>query len=337
MSSVAFGIMFGNEDIKNWMLFWKFVARIHPTINRPVVTLLTDQDKGSITSVAKVIPLAHNFHCSHHRRQNILSKCGGGASGMKPLTALWLYNMLSNCSNLQQLETYVNRYLHQLFPTDSHYLTKIANNKQYAAARCAMAPDIQMYGQSASSGVESMNRANKPLVREKTAVDPLNAAILLLQLEGGRFNKWKQIAWATDMPLTPKGMDLMKDAFNDVNIREYKLNMQQNMSSHTTYKILVSKNTNGAREFLVALPKVALKGSHFGSCTCGKPAKEGVPCKHMVVIVKSSVIAGLTRTGIMPHFWSTAHWQDQYPLNVECNTDISMVNVKLVAHRHGEM
>ena len=38
MSSVAFGILFGNEDIKNWTLFWKFVARIHPTINRPVVT-----------------------------------------------------------------------------------------------------------------------------------------------------------------------------------------------------------------------------------------------------------------------------------------------------------
>ena len=140
--------------------------------------------------------LAHNFHCSYHRRQNIISKCGGGASGTKPLTALWLYNMLSNCSNLQQLETYANRYLHQLFPTDSHYLTKIANNKQYAAACCAMAPDIRMYGQSASSGVESMNCANKPLVREKTALDPLNAAIFLLQLEGGCFNIWKQIAWA---------------------------------------------------------------------------------------------------------------------------------------------
>jgi hypothetical protein len=79
------------------------------------------------------------------------------------------------------------------------------------------------------------------------------------------------------------------------------------------------------------------QGSLFGTCTYGVPAKKGVPCKHMVVIVKSSVIAGLTRTGIMPHFWSTAHWQDQYPLNVECNTDISMANVKLVAHRHGEI
>jgi hypothetical protein len=194
---------------------------------------------------------------------------------------------------------------------------------------------FRMYGKSASSGVEAMNRANK-LVGEKTVVDPLNAAILLLQLEGDRFNKWKGIAWGTEMPLTPKGMDLMKDAFKDVNVREYKLNMQQNMGS-PTYNILVSKNTNGAREFLVTLPKVALKGLHFQTCPCRVPAKEGIPCKHMVVIVKSSVIAGLTRTVIMPHFWSTAHWQDQYPLNVECNTDISMVNVKLVAYRHEEI
>ncbi len=229
----------------------------------------------------------------------------------------------------------MNNYLHQLFPTDHHYLTKMANNKQNAATGCAMAPDICMYGKSVSSGVEAMNCTNK-LVREKTAVDPLNAAIILLQLEGGCFNKWKRNAWGTDMPLTPKGMDLMKDAFTDVNVREYKLNMQQNKGSQM-YNILVSKITNGARKFLVTLPKVALKGSHFGICTCGVPAKEGIPCKYMVVIVKSSVIAGLTRTAIMSHFWSTAHWQDQYPLNVECNTDIFMVNVKLVAYRHGEM
>ena len=42
-----------------------------------------------------------------------------------------------------------------------------------------MAPDIRMYGKSASLGVEAMNHANK-LVCEKTAVDIFNAAILLL-------------------------------------------------------------------------------------------------------------------------------------------------------------
>ena len=88
MSSIAIGILYGNEDIKNWTLFWKFVARIHPTINRSDVMLLTNQDKGSITFVMTLIPLAHNFHCSCHRRQNILSKCGGGKSGTKPQTVL---------------------------------------------------------------------------------------------------------------------------------------------------------------------------------------------------------------------------------------------------------
>ncbi len=35
MTNVAFGILFGNEDIKNWTLFWNFVKKVHPSINRP--------------------------------------------------------------------------------------------------------------------------------------------------------------------------------------------------------------------------------------------------------------------------------------------------------------
>jgi hypothetical protein len=40
-----------------------------------------------------------------------------------------------------------------------------------------------MFSKSASSGVESMNRANN-LARQRTAVDILNALILLIKLEG---------------------------------------------------------------------------------------------------------------------------------------------------------
>lgn len=61
MSSVAFGILFGNKDMKNWMLFCDFMSRKHPTINHPEVTVMTDQDKGSITAVTTCIPKAHNF------------------------------------------------------------------------------------------------------------------------------------------------------------------------------------------------------------------------------------------------------------------------------------
>ena len=49
-----------------------------------------------------------------------------------------------------------------------------------------------------------MNRANI-IVREKTAVDILNAAMLLLKLEGERFRKWQKITHRRDNFLTPKG------------------------------------------------------------------------------------------------------------------------------------
>ena len=44
-------------------------------------------------------------------------------------------------------------------------------------------PDIYMFGKTASSGVESMNRANE-VIRKRTAVDLLNAAIILIKKEG---------------------------------------------------------------------------------------------------------------------------------------------------------
>ena len=152
---------------------------------------------------------------------------------------------------MQQLKAEEGNYIDQLHPTDKHYLTKIQDKKQYAAAQCAMAPDICMYGKSASSGVESMNLANKT-VREKTAVDMLNAAILLLQMEGNRFHQWKEKAWGRELPLTPKGMEHMEMVFKDITIREYHIRTHEDMSWHYA---TISKNTEKAREYHVLLPK----------------------------------------------------------------------------------
>ena len=326
MANVAFAILFGNEDIKNWTLFWNFATKVHPIINLPQVTLMTDQDKGSIT-VRACIPQAFNFHCSYHRRENINKYCGGGKKGTKPLMAMWLFCRLSACSNMRQLKAEKTTYLDQLHPTNRHYLTTIPDEKQYPAAQCAMAQDICMYGKSASLGVESMNRANK-IVREKTAVDVLNAAILLLQMEGNRFHQWKEKAWGRELPLTPKGMEHMEMVFKDVNVCEYRLTTHEDMFWHYA---TISKNTEKMREYHVRLPKESYNGSYFGKCTCGVTSKEGIPCRHMVVLVKSSVIPTLTQTNIMPHFWSTAHWQMQYPLDLDCNTKMTIQMVKAVS------
>ncbi len=55
MSPLAFGLLFGNEDTKNWSKFWSYVKKIHPCINSPEVTILMDQDKGSIAAIEKEV------------------------------------------------------------------------------------------------------------------------------------------------------------------------------------------------------------------------------------------------------------------------------------------
>ncbi len=39
----------------------------------------------------------------------------------------------------------------------------------------------------------------------------------------------------------------------------------------------------------------------------------GIPCRHMVAVVKSCCIEGLTQVNGMPSWWMTAHWRKQYP------------------------
>ena len=61
----------------------------------------------------------------------------------------------------------------------------------------------------------------------------------------------------------------MKDALEDVNVREFRSSMQEDKAS---YNVRVSTNTNGVRKYLVILPKVAIKLTHFGTYTCGVPS-----------------------------------------------------------------
>ena len=68
-------------------------------------------------------------------------------------------------------------------------------------------------------------------------------------------------------------------------------------------------------------------GSVFGGCSCGIPYTDGIPCHHMVAVVKLSRIEGLTATNSMPTWWSTECWRKQYPANtnVICNFDMDVL------------
>ena len=84
-----------------------------------------------------------------------------------------------------------------------------------------------------------------------------------------------------------------------------------------------------SKKFTVVIPMEEDQfGSRFGTCTCGKPAKEGIPCQHMVVVAKSSAIDDLDCIGIIPGCMTTAFWKEQYAQIVQCPA-ASMSDIKM--------
>ena len=93
----------------------------------------------------------------------------------------------------------------------------------------------------------------------------------------------------------------MEEVYKDMNQHEYRLDGTEVENEHVEK---VSKTNANAKQFVVFIPKKETLGSHFGSCTCGVPVTEGIPCRHIVVLVKSIMIHGLTRVNTMPLWWT---------------------------------
>ena len=162
-------------------------------------------------------------------------------------------------------------------------------------------------------------------VRQKTAVDALNAMLVLLKGDSDRFEKYKKQAWERTQLLTPCGMIEMEEAYKDMNQREYRLDVIKVENGHVEK---VSKTNANAKQFVMFIPKEETLGSRFESCTCGVPVTERIPCRHIVVLAKSNVIYGLTRVNTMPLWWTTAQWRNQFPIEATMRSDISMNVIK---------
>jgi hypothetical protein len=184
MSALGFALLFGNEDTQSWIQFWIFIKKTHPTINQSKYTIITDQDKGSLSAMEEVVPLVGRFLCSFHHQQNIMKKFGGG-TGQKLLSAMWMYNLVVGCKSVTSLSATRKQYEEKMHPTDNHYLFRIPEEMQFPATRCAQGNSVCMYGKNASSGIEAVNRANEDICK-KTAVDILNATLILLEKESTR-------------------------------------------------------------------------------------------------------------------------------------------------------
>ena len=79
-------------------------------------------------------------------------------------------------------------------------------------------------------------------------------------------------------------MDLMEEAFRDVSVRDYRINITE---CNTFHRITVSHMTS-ANEYVVTIPMQERMGARFGTCTLNSDA-------HYAILVDNSAMATTVR------------------------------------------
>jgi len=201
MLPLGFAIIFRNENGASWKEFWHFMIQTHPSINRANVTIVTDQDTGSMGAIEEILPAAGHFFCAWHRRKNIIKQYGGSSSRV-PYSALWVYNKLIECRSVEHFNKLRNWYFPLMDRRDLQYLNNIDDHAQYPVKRCEHG--AYMYHHQMSQGSEVMNGANEP-IRIATAVCPVNAVMLTIKTECHRFKTQQKSAWLLENEFSPRG------------------------------------------------------------------------------------------------------------------------------------
>jgi hypothetical protein len=197
------------------------------------------------------------------------------------------------------------------------YLFSIPDKMQFPCARVGDNTDVYLYNRKSSSAAEGMNRVNKP-ARDRTAVDPVNSSLLLIEMMTDQFQRNRDLAWKCTTLLTPHGVKLRDDIFALVDYTKYNISVS---SGEDRVTVKISRIGNIERECFFLNEEIM--GSVFGGCTCGAPNVQGIPCHHMIAVVKSNRVEGLNPTNAMPCWYTTEMWRRQYPKNQNYST-ISM-------------
>ena len=169
-----------------------------------------------------------------------------------------------------------------------------------------------------------MNHANHA-VRHATAVDCINATILLLKLESERFTKQQTAAWTHDGYFTPRGQKMF-DEIAATSTADYRVSIENNEDFHIG-KVKLPIN-NKSPERTVKIPKVNVNNLLFGTCSCGVPQVDSVPCIHMMAVAKSGRVNGLAVEDLMPWWWTTRQWRLQLPKELIVMSTVSMSGLK---------
>ena len=112
----------------------------------------------------------------------------------------------------------------------------------------------------------------------------------------------------------------------DIDPHEWQIIINQQGDEQWNCRVSRLNSTNKYQCFFKAVEE---EGSVFGGCTCGYPKTQGIPCHHMVGVVKSCCIEGLNSVNSMPPWWMTAHWRKQYPKGTHVTCDFNLESLRL--------
>jgi len=248
--------------------------------------------------------------------------------GHKPLTAAWLFDILLKCDTVAQIDEAKAKYSKMMDKKDIEYLESVPDDEQYPAARCAKTELCSMYGRTASSTVESMNKANERM-RDRSCVDVGNAVLLLLKMECDRFERMKHAAWSSTHHLTPRGEKLLNqvmEKYDETKI-EYMVTVTP-VETDCNYECIL-RAKDGSRESInMSIWMDTSYGQYHGTCECGVIKKDCVPCQHFLAVVRSKKIPELRAINVMPYTWTTGRWRRQFPNDVSPYLTIDMEYVK---------
>ncbi len=79
---------------------------------------------------------------------------------------------------------------------------------------------------------------------------------------------------------------------------------------------------------MVKIAKDSINNLSFGTCSCGIPPVDLVPCIHMSAVVKSGRINGITVEDMMPWWWTTRQWRLQLPKELHVLSNIGISTIK---------
>ena len=286
---LAHAIIFGNEDKRAWKSFFSFVIEHYPQLNKSTTTIISDKDKGLLAGINSTLPCAAGFHCSLHRKKNIVGKFRTLAGS--------LYTRAVCAVTIEDLEREKKKMDQLLSEKEKRAIFSVPDELQFPISR--IVTGAVMYGKSTNGMSEAMNSANEPF--RVQGLDIYQAFGKMISLEKHRFDENRRNAEARIHRLSEyarvkyeqnailaEGCFVEAESHTSANIRCE--------ATQKYFQVLVPDGSGGA-------------GKKVGACTCGYPEYNYFPCEHIIAFAN---VRGLADYEITPLEYHTRTLKEQY-------------------------